>query len=82
MACRYPTNIICFAGFTVCVSSNGVVFSFGYNMEGALGHVDVISLPKEICSLFDIKAVSCGSEHSVFLDFYGTVFQKVIYILL
>jgi Kinesin motor domain/Regulator of chromosome condensation (RCC1) repeat len=53
---------------TVCLSSTGKVFSWGYGEDGQLGHGDCKDYltPKEILGLQDtyVSMVSCGHSHS------------------
>ena len=62
-------------GFTVCISNDKTVHSFGKHSNGAHGHAkERIFSPKIIPLLTNIKSIACGNKHSVCLDFDGNVF--------
>lgn len=81
MAERLEASIICVDGkdykgygYTICMSDNQV-FSFGMHSEGGTGHEEwFVCTPKEISTLHSIKAVDCGWQHTICLDFDGRVF--------
>ena len=63
-------------GTTLCISTEGDVYSFGGSTYGAHGHKEekVLS-PTRITSLTNILAISCGPTHSLCLDYAGNVFS-------
>ena len=65
MACGYEHSIT--------LSIDGIVHSFGRNIEGALGlgHNNDVSLPTPIPNLPKINMVSCGFYFTVCVDFEG-----------
>ena len=71
MACRVYTTLVCAnsydGSFTVCVSTEGEVWFFGKAEE--------IKLPEVIPSLVNIKAIDCGNNHTLCLDYDGNVFS-------
>merc|ERR1711991_272204 len=53
--------------FTVCLSENGEVYSFGYNNNGQLGlgnNEESYNSPQLISSLKDIEFIECGGGHA------------------
>ena len=56
--------------YTITLSDNGVIHSFGRNHSGqlGLGHENDVPLPKPISNLPRIKQVSCGSSFSFCVD--------------
>ena len=61
--------------FSISISVNGDVYSFGKSTCGAHGHSEqLIMTPTKIRSLVNIKALDCGSYHTLCLDFEGNVF--------
>ena len=80
MVGRSMSTIICEEdirkGHTICISSEGTVYSFGKHEEGAHGHAEeFISLPQRIGFLKDIVSVDGGVEHTLCLDSNGIVFS-------
>ena len=69
----------CISGefYTITLSEDGVVHSFGRNYSGQLGleHTDDISLPTPISNLPKIKQIACGWEFTVCVDEYGFVWS-------
>jgi VCBS repeat-containing protein len=57
------------------ITTDGNVFSWGYNMSGRLGYGggDQYS-PKQITNLVNITNISAGSGHSLFLTSTGTIY--------
>ena len=79
MAYRTLPSIICRdnqeAAFTICISDNGEVYSFGYHSKGGLGHSEEkVFPPKCIPSLRNIRFISCGDLHTVSVDNDGNLF--------
>jgi alpha-tubulin suppressor-like RCC1 family protein len=76
--CKNPTQILSLSSLkivsvscgwqhTLCLSSSGQVFSWGYGEDGQLGHGDCKDylIPKEISSLPQgASMISCGHSHS------------------
>ena len=56
MACAFGT------AYTITLSDDGIVHSFGRNEEGelGLGHTNDVSLPTPIPNLPQINMISCG----------------------
>ena len=84
MANRVVANMICGGntwavygcGFTICISCEGNVYSFGKQSDGAHGQEEELVFPPKINpSLKHIKMISCGDLHSVCLDHDGVVFS-------
>ena len=59
--------------FTITLSNDGVVHSFGLNEEGQIGQGNIkgVSLPRAIPNLPKISQVSCGGHFTVCVDFEG-----------
>ena len=75
MAARVLSSIICVVGFTICISEEGKVFSFGKHTQGAHGHQELqVSHPTMISSICNVKFIACGVQHTVCLDINGSVF--------
>ena len=74
MACRIKSNIICSAGYTLSISNDGMVYSFGFSNSGGHGHENLVRVPKAIPFLKNIVSLDCGSRHSACLDRNGCVF--------
>ena len=63
-------------GFTVCLSNDGRVYSFGKYDSSYHGQKErIISSPTLISSLINITAISCGLYHTLCLDIDGNVFS-------
>ena len=63
-------------GFTICISNEGDVYSFGKHAKGAHGHEELSVFPeRKISSLKNIKSISCGENHTICLDNHGNVFS-------
>ena len=80
MATRVVSTIVCNDfrdnGCTLCISKDGRVYSCGKHDKGAHGHEeDLVNSPTVISSLLQITSVSCGVDHSLFLDIHGNVFS-------
>ena len=72
---RTTRTICCGNTFTICISTDKKVYSFGMNGKGAHGHEnEVVFPPKMIPSLKNIESVDCGANHTVCLDCDGNVF--------
>jgi len=73
------SKAICGCGFTVALSADGRVYSWGHGRWGNLGHrifvswSEIFAVPKLITRLRDIKIVdiACGYVHTLFLDENG-----------
>ena len=65
----------CGREFTITVSNDGFVHSFGRNKEGALGlgHNNDVSLPTPIPNLPKINMISCGAHFTVCVDYEGFI---------
>jgi len=63
-------SVSCGIYFTVCVDTNGDVWSFGRNENGQLGvgHVNMQIHPTHVRCLQNILLVECGSYHTVCID--------------
>ena len=62
-------------GFTLCISEDGRVYSFGYHTRKAHGQKhSAVCKPKIIPSLRNIISISCGYTHTVCLDTNGNVY--------
>ncbi|GIY14648.1 hypothetical protein CDAR_567131 [Caerostris darwini] len=71
-------SVACGNNFTICLSDNGVVFSFGKASSGCLGlscDRDIIQ-PRIVESLFnhDIRMITCGPKHVLALSDENDVF--------
>ena len=88
MAYCIQSNIVCvdFAGearystgYTICISNDETVYSFGQNARGALGHEEdyrdrrIVS-PSKIPPLKQIRNIDCGNDHTACVDYNGLVF--------
>ncbi|GFU72789.1 hypothetical protein TNCV_1515501 [Trichonephila clavipes] len=60
-------SVVCGDNFTVCLSDNGVVFTFGKVSSGCLGATSDrdVNQPRIVEALFnhDIKSIACGPKH-------------------
>ena len=78
MVTRVSSSIICSTLYTISISSEGEVYSWGNSPYGAHGHSNhdshPISFPTLIPNLYNIVSVSCGKSHSACLDNGGNVF--------
>ena len=61
-------------GFSMCLSLDGMVSSFGKHYGRGHGQNQVDALPNTIEFLENIKSISCGGDFTVFLDNEGTLF--------
>ena len=63
--------------YTITLSNDGVVHSFGLNYDGqlGLGHNSDVSFPKPILDLPKICQVSCGGRFTVCVDFEGFIWS-------
>ena len=60
--------------FTLCLSGDGNVVSFGSSSFGELGHEDnTVPTPKIIPTLINIRSIACGEHHSACLDYNGCI---------
>ena len=63
-------------GFTLSLSESGDVYAFGKHPCGAHGFKEnEVFPPKPIPSIKNIKAISCGKDHSLCLDKDGIVYS-------
>ena len=63
-------------GYTIFISKDGTVYSFGSHNKGAHGHKDEeVLFPKIISPLKNITSIDCGHEHTVCLDSSGCLFS-------
>ena len=62
--------------YTLCISYNRDVYSFGKSIMGGHGHEtpEIIDIPRKIFNLRNIKMIDCGDFHSICLDYDGKVF--------
>lgn len=68
------SSICCTYSFTLCISREGNVYSFGTH-EAAHGQQEGwVEVPTIIPTLKNIQAVRCLSDHTVCLDYDGEVF--------
>ena len=58
---------------TITLSNDGIIHSFGYNVQGqlGLGHNNHVSLPTPIPNLPKINMISCGCRFTVCVDCEG-----------
>ena len=81
MTSRVLSTILCSSNknnrFTICISIDGNVYSFGKNEKSGHGHSteSIIFPPKQIKTVQNIKSIACGNNHTVFLDINGIVFS-------
>ena len=80
MATRVLSTVCCSddsnGGYTISISNDGFVYSFGKHSELGHGHLsNKVLLPKIIDSVMNVKSISCGSGHSVCLDTFGNVYS-------
>ena len=72
---RLPT-LGCEENYTVYVTKDGDVFSFGYSFHCAHGHGEKqVFPPKKISTLTNIQSVVCSGEYSTCLDYDGNVYS-------
>ena len=72
---RTTQTMCCGNTFTICISEDKNVYSFGMSDKGAHGHEnELVFPPKMIPSLKNIESVVYGANHTVCLDNEGTVF--------
>ena len=74
MASRVLSTIVCVdgyqKGYTLCISDIGDVYSFGSLVEDDEGDNCLRLFP----SVSNIQAISCGNNHTMFLDNVGNLF--------
>ena len=74
MALRFQSTVVASLNYSICISDENTLFSFGYAEQGEHGHEDTLVFPPRIIpNLNNIKSVVCG-EHTVCLDYDGNVF--------
>ena len=59
-------QVSCGDNFTICLTENGEVYSFGYNVHGQLGlgnNINSFNSPQKIEVLTNIEFIECGSLH-------------------
>ena len=70
-------QVCCGHHFSMCVSRDGFVFSFGYNLNGELGHNNTrqYNYPEKIDGVEDVDFIECGGHFTLCKimngDFYG-----------
>ena len=74
MAFRIVSTMICLGECTVCISGSREIYSFGFHSKGAHGHDTNIVGPQKISSLQNITFIDCGIDHTICMDYNGTVF--------
>ena len=75
MSIRNVSTIICSEDMTLCLSTDGTVFSVGHSSFGENGYEEeVVFPPKIIPLLVNIKSVDSSGNHSACLDYDGNVF--------
>ena len=75
MARRESSTIVCAYGYTVCISNEWNVYSFGSTDSKGHGHEEnKVIPPKQIPNLKCIQAIDCGWGHTICLDIEGNVF--------
>ena len=60
-------HVSCGENFVICLTENGVLYSFGNNEEGQLGlgnNEELCYSPQKIESLKDVEFIECGSAHA------------------
>ncbi|KAG8182304.1 hypothetical protein JTE90_013910 [Oedothorax gibbosus] len=66
------SSVVCGEYFTVCLSDNGVVFTFGKASSGCLGFSTEVDIqqPRIVEALFgyNIKSIACGPRHALALS--------------
>jgi len=63
-------------GYSVCISNDYNVYSFGFSECGSHGHEEKqIDLPTQINNLSNIVMISCGAYHTLCLNNDGNVFS-------
>ena len=70
-------QISCGDNFTICLSEDGNLFSFGINEYGPLGigmYNRACASPEQIESLLDVELVECGSKHSFCKTKYNEIY--------
>lgn len=70
-------SVACGDKHTVCVTDDGLVYSWGSGKMGALGHNDseACTEPKLVEGLPKITRVDCGSDHTLALDTNGKLYS-------
>lgn len=61
--------VSCGALFTVCVDTEGFLWSFGFNVRGQLGTGDTqqYNIPQKIENIPLVHSVSCGGAHTLII---------------
>ena len=69
-------QISCGTDFTICVSEDGNLYSFGGNGCGQLGHGNLTSYnyPRKVEKVKDVDFVVCGNQFSICKTFYNEIF--------
>ena len=75
MAFRHQSTIVCGYTYTLSISNEGTVYSFGMDSNGGHGHKEsFVFPPREVSNLNNIQSIDCSDTHTVCLDFEGNVF--------
>ena len=72
------TQISCGNFFSICLSSDGVLYSFGDNRDGQLclgNYQDSYNSPQKVTSLTDVEFVECGGFHVFCKTFNNEIFS-------
>jgi len=73
-------QVACGSSFTICLSNNGSIFTWGCNRYGQLGHgknLPVQIIPRHVTTLFGkpVIKVACGKHHTVCLTENGECYS-------
>ena len=70
------TQFSCGEGFTICLSEDGELYSFGENRYGQLGHEDMeyYNYPKKIEKIEKVEFVECGNHFVICKKENGNIY--------
>ncbi|XP_036356591.1 X-linked retinitis pigmentosa GTPase regulator isoform X2 [Octopus sinensis] len=85
--CRTPVRLVsfdatvqsisCGSSYTALITKQNELYTFGTGSNGELGHgtsQQMLSTPKKVCLPFQVKAVSCGANHTAIITEDGYLY--------
>ena len=79
----YIKKVECGSSFTIALTTEGLIFSWGFGKSGSLGLGESSSakIPEQILTLYNgekcqnMTDISCGSSHSLSVDNLGKIYS-------